>query len=125
MLLDLLRLFGRLVVGAVLAILFLFVAMLASFFGPSGRSLLGMLPFVAIFAVIWAVSPVAWKLIRSGDTAAKIPPNYPWRCQVCNAPNLPGLGECLECGHPANSTATEIEAAKSALERQSREQTDA
>jgi len=125
MLTDLLRLFARLVVGAVLAILFLFVAMLASFFGPSGHNLLGMLPFVAIFAVIWAFAPIVWKLIRSSDAVSKVPPNYPWKCQVCNASNSPGRGECPECGHPANSTAAEIEAAKLTLGKQSRDQTGA
>jgi len=125
MLNDLLRLSGRLVVGAVLAILFLFVGLLASFFGPSGRTLLGMLPFVAAFALIWAAAPIVWKLIRSTETASKVPPNYPWTCQVCNAANLPDSGECLACGRPANLTAAEIEAAKLTLGEPSHEQTGA
>ena len=42
-------------------------------------------------------------------------PTYTWECRYCNRVNAPGVAEhCQYCGFPANSSADDLELAKTA-----------
>jgi hypothetical protein len=112
MLCILLSVLWRLFVGATVAFVVLVLAMVAGFFGGSRGGLFGMVFWVVMFAIIWALVPIVRSMAARSEGSPRPAPSYQWTCYVCRTSNSPNQGICARCGHTANATATEIEAAE-------------